>query len=95
MEGKKVLEAVKEKRNEIEAKENKKLESQKERDNQKEMFLKCKENCQCKDKCMAAGLKQCPICKNVLKYVCGKAACKLEGKRPTMIELSSVKRKSA
>ena len=49
MEGKKVLEAVKEKMKEIEVKENKKLESQKERDNQKEMFLKCKEDCQCKD----------------------------------------------
>ena len=27
-------------------------------------------------------------------YICGKAACKLEGKRPTTIELPSVKRKS-
>ena len=34
---------------------------------QTEMFLKCKDGCNCtSDECQAAGLKQCPKCKTVM-----------------------------
>ena len=38
-----------------------------------------------KRKCAAAGLKMCEVCSNVLPTTCGKAACKIDGKRPMMI----------
>ena len=51
-----------------------------------ERFIRCKEVCSCKQaKCAATGLKQCPVCKNVLKSLCSKATCKVDGVKPTMI----------
>lgn len=52
----------------------------------KEAFIRCKEKCNCNQKkCSATGLKQCPICKNVLKSNCSKSNCKVDGVKPTMI----------
>ena len=47
----------------------------------------CKDKCVCegKRKCAAAGLKMCEVCSNALQPTCGKAACKIDGKRPMMI----------
>ena len=51
-----------------------------------ERFIRCKEKCSCEQsKCAATGLKQCLVCKNILKSQCGKAKCKVDGVKPTMI----------
>ena len=51
-----------------------------------EAFLACKTRCNCPDECMAQGLKQCPVCSNVMKSQCSKAHCKLvSGGKPKMI----------
>ena len=38
-----------------------------------------------KRKCLALGLKQCPVCLSVLRSVCSKASCKVNGIKPLMI----------
>ena len=51
-----------------------------------EMFIKCKDACTCKKrKCMAIGLKQCPTCKNIIRSVCRKLSCRVDGTKPLMI----------
>ena len=61
-------------------KEERKLEKEKMKDKEKSMFLRCQKMCICvTDKCQAAYLKQCSICKQVLKSRCTKKACRLEG----------------
>ena len=64
--------------------------AKKEKANQKEEnevdFLKCKDKCTCSnEKCLAIGLKQCSICKNVLRSLCSKAGCKVNGQKRVMI----------
>ena len=91
MEGKNILEAVTKISKEKEAKESKRKDAQKHKEEQKEAFYHCVNTCQCEGDCMAAGLKQCPVCHNVLKSVCGKAGCQVAGKKPTKIEVVSKK----
>ena len=57
----------------------------------------CKDKCVCdsKRKCAAAGLKMCEVCSNVLQSTCGKAAYKIDGKRPMMILPASSQSTSA
>ena len=63
-----------------------KEETRKKKEEEKEAFLKCKEKCICsKKKCLALRLKQCPNCKSVLRSVCSKAGCQVNGKKPSMI----------
>lgn len=86
MEGKDMLQVVKS----IKQEKARKVEAQKAKENQKvndrEAFYKCKETCTChKSKCEASGLKECSSCHNILRSVCGKAACRKNGKRPLMI----------
>ena len=48
--------------------------------------LRCREKCLCKqEKCLASDLTQCSICKNVLRSVCSKANCRVNGQKPVMI----------
>ena len=51
-----------------------------------QVFLKCKVKCICKQaKCMAIGLKQCPLCQNILKSTCSKGRCQADRKKPIII----------
>ena len=51
----------------------------------KELFYRCKLQCYCVGECQAKSLKECPPCHSVLKSVCSKMACRIDGKKPTMI----------
>ena len=76
---------------EMKAQEKEKEEKRKKNAQKKEdikiAFMCCKDKCVCegKRKCAAAGLNICEVCSNVLQSTCGKAACKIDGKRPMMI----------
>ena len=53
-----------------------------------EKFIRCKDSCICsQNPCLAQGLKQCPVCKNVQKSQCNKSKCKIQGIKPIMIKL--------
>ena len=55
-----------------------------------EAFLKCRDRCVCLQKpCLAANLKQCSSCFNVLKSQCSKLACRQDGSKPVMIRPTS------
>ena len=76
----------------LELEEQEQLKSQKKalrvekKQEQTEAFLQCKQNCICLDEvCQAAGLKQCPNCKTVMKSQCSKAKCQVNGVKPTML----------
>ena len=73
-------------RKEKEKKAEAKKQATEKKEGMKEAFIRCKEKCNCNQKkCSASGLKQCPICKNVLKSNCSKSNCKVDGVKPTMI----------
>ena len=56
------------------------------KEERKETFIRCKTKCSCNQKkCLALGLKQCSVCLNVLRSVCSKAACRVDGEKPAMI----------
>ena len=62
----------------------------------RENFFRCKEGCVCKSKvCKAAKLKQCPSCDSVMRSICSKSKCIVDGKKPTMISIKSTTRKAA
>ena len=86
MEGKDVLQVVEDlKKKKDEKAQAKKAKSERKRE-QKGLFYKCKEICVCgKSICEAAGLKECPKCHDILRSVCSKAGCKIDGKCPQMI----------
>ncbi|XP_066924016.1 uncharacterized protein [Clytia hemisphaerica] len=91
-----VLTPAEERSSRVEAieKEKKERKAQKEerhqqRNNQKELFFKCITKSMCKGVCAAIGLKQCPVCSEVKKSVCGKAACHINGLKPVMILVNS------
>lgn len=86
MEGKDVLQVVEDLKKKKEEKAQAKEAKNERKREQKELFYRCKEKCVCrKSKCEAAGLKECPICHDILRSVCSKAACKVDGKCPQMI----------
>lgn len=63
-----------------------KEELAKKKDDARQTFLRCNAECVCQQaKCMAIGLKQCPVCKDILKSNCSKGRCQVDGKRPIMI----------
>ena len=68
-------------------KEEKRKKNAQNKEDIKIAFMRCKDKCVCegKRKCAAAGLKVCEVCSNVLQSTCGKAACKIDEKRPMMI----------
>lgn len=88
------VKAIKIKKKEEQEKKNAKIAQ---REEQKVTFLRCKENCVCdSEKCKAAGLKQCPKCKNVLRSICSRVGCRSEdGKKPKMITIPSNKPKKS
>ena len=100
MKAKNVLTVLKD----IESKKQEQVKSKeataKKKEDTKLAFLKCKEKCICeKQKCEAFGLKQCPVCQDILKSACSKAKCKVDGIKPVMIvpaaaTASSSKRKA-
>ena len=66
--------------------EKKKSEKKAGKSEQREAFLKCKESCCCEEIiCKATGLKECPVCKDVMKSQCTKAKCKVDGIKPLMV----------
>lgn len=68
----------------------------KKKEKEKQDFYRCKSNCVCnKEKCLAAGLKECPSCHSILRSVCSKAACKMDGKKPDMILAAATLKKGA
>ena len=91
MTAKNVLSIVKENNRKNNEKEKKKKENKEKRLKESEVFLLCKDKCQCEKpngKCEALGLKQCSICNSVLKSQCGKKACRTpDGAKPLMIKV--------
>ena len=66
-------------------KDQQKLEKENAKKSKKENFIRCKESCICNEKiCKAAGLKECPVCGDVMKSQCSKARCTVENIRPLM-----------
>ena len=60
----------------------------------KDDFYRCKSKCACKeDRCLATGLKECPSCHSILRSVCSKARCKVDGKKPKMLLLIAATKK--
>ena len=65
------------------------------RESLKEIFLRCKSSCVChRVPCEAVLLKQCSSCKNVLKSVCSKSHCLIDGKKPDMVLPAAAMKKS-
>ena len=74
------VQKIKEKKNED---ERRKEETRIEKQQKFEWFIKSKDSCHCKIKeRKAKGFKQCPVCHNVVKSVCSKSKCKVDGTPP-------------
>ena len=52
---------------------------------QKELFYRCKVQCCFEGECKAKLLKECSQYHSILKSVCSKMACHIDGKKPVMI----------
>ena len=87
-----ILEKVKE-RNAVEAEKlQKKTAAATTREKMRLAFILCNETCQCNTpECIITGLKQCPVCLNVLKSSCSKSSCMIDGKKPVMIVAPSAR----
>ena len=87
MTGKNILATVKELKEKADKKDKKKQETKDKKEKDLENFLRCREACVCgTTPCCATNLKQCPSCRNVMKSVCCKVACRKEdGSKPNMI----------
>ena len=58
----------------------------KKEEKEKAGFYGCKSKCVWKeDRCLATGLKEYPSCHSILRSVCSKARCKVDGKKPKML----------
>ena len=59
-------------------------------------FYRCKSNRVCNtEKCLAAGLKECPSCHSILRSVYSEAACRMDSKKPDMIFAAAALKKGA
>ena len=86
MEAKDVISLVKSIKEQKEQKVKLKEIQMKKKEKEKEDFYRCKSKCVCKeDRCLATGLKECPSCHSILRAVCSKARCKVDGKKPKML----------
>ncbi len=66
----------------------------KKKEKEKQDFYQCKSNCVCnKEKCLTAGLKECLSCHSILRSMCSKAACRMDGKKPDMILAAAASKK--
>ena len=79
MKAKDVLNLVKDIKDKKDEKSKAKANSLQKKEQEKIVFI------QCKKKCKALGLKECPVCHNILQSACSKTACRTDGKKPTMI----------
>ena len=64
---------------------------------QKERFIRCRNECTCKQfPCFASNLRQCPICSDVMKSQCSKAKCKLASgtDKPVMVLVAAKSNRS-
>ena len=82
---KELLEKVKEANKREEEKQERKKDARKKKEELEEAFQKCKTACQCDGSCTVKGLKQCPVCFNVLKSICSKKECIIDGVKPIML----------
>ena len=86
MKAKNVINVVKEIKEKKEQTAKQKQETIEKKEETKQRFLLCKLKCVCKNqKCDAVGYKQCPVCLQVMKSVCSKSRCKVDGMKPSMI----------
>ena len=86
MEGSKLLDLRLAAEKDQEQKQQRQEEKKTEKALQKEAFIRCKESCSCKSSsCKASGLKQCPICNDVMKSNCSKKKCFVDGVKPMMV----------
>ena len=86
MKAKNVINVVKEIKERKEITTEQKQETIQKKEEAKQTFLLSKPKCVCKnEKCDAIGYKQCPVCLQVVKSVCSKSRCKVDGWKPTMI----------
>ena len=94
LKAKDALKLASEKRAEEQKKEEKREMSRQNKIDMKQRFQKCRERCVCEgETCDADGLKECSICKSILRSQCMKKKCILESKsiglkRPKMQSLS-------
>ena len=81
-----LLEKVKEANKKEQEMNERKQEAAMKKERLKEVFLKCKVECQCgTGSCEAKGLKQCPVCLSVQKSACSKKECVINGQKPVML----------
>ena len=86
MKAKNVINVVKEIKEKKEQTAKQKQGNIEKKEETKQTFLRCKLKCVCQnEKCDAIGYKQCPVCLQVMKSVCSKFRCKIDGMKPTMI----------
>ena len=86
MHGKEILKLVKEIKEKKDLQKRTTGEKIKKKEEEKLLFLQCKSRCVCGEKkCLALGLKECPSCHSILRSICSKAGCRIDGKRPDMI----------
>ena len=85
MEAQDILSKVESIEKEKEQKQQGQLAKKEQKEKEKELFYRCKTKCVCEGTCAAKNLKECPNCHSVMKSVCSKAACQIDGKRPVMI----------
>ena len=86
MEGKEVIKVVKRINEDKQKTLQLKQDEMKAKEKEKEDFYRCKRKCVCKEhKCPATDLKECPSCHSILRSICSKACCKINGKKPEMI----------
>ena len=75
---------VQEKKDDVLKAKDKRMSDKLERE---KVFLVCQSKCTCKkNACNASGLKQCPVCKDVMKSACRKKTCCSESK-PVIISV--------
>ena len=94
MKAKNVIEVVKEIKDKKEKAAVQKQEAAEKKEVTRQTFLQFKIECVCKSKkCAAVGLKQCPTCFQVMKSVCSKVKCRVDGVKPKMILPAALKAK--
>ena len=86
MTGKKILETLKDLKEKADEKDKNKQATKDKKEKDLENFLRCRDVCVCnRTPC-------CPSCRNVMKSVCSKVACRNEdGSKPNMIASTAAK----
>ena len=69
-------------------KQEQKLVKEKQKVTEKELFYRCKTKCICKGVCAAKHLKECPNCHSIMRSICSKSACKINGRKPAMLQVA-------